>query len=311
MAVRLWLGSPRPPADRCSEVIEDHAKSALAKIEQTFDTGSMAIDASLNSIDGLGHSSLRLLGERTRPINLAGERQLPVAPALAEVLPGGGLSRGAMVASIGSGSMSLAMALVAGPSAAGSWSAIVGVPSFGLLAAAELGVSLERVVLVERPEPSLWATVVAALLDAFEVVVVRPEQRVGAADHRRLRARARERGAVLVQAGGRVDAWPEAPELQLSLVAEKWQGVGPGHGHLQARRVTVEVTGRRGAGRPHRAELWLPGPDGRPALVTGSAGTRADRDRPTDHADRHGRSTPSVDAVGVGRAIAQPLREVG
>ena len=236
-----------------------------------FDTGRVAIDASLDHSDGTDRRALRLLGERTRPVNLAGERHLPVLPALAPVLPGGGLPRGATVASVGPGAMSLAMALVAGPSAAGSWAAVVGVPSFGLLAAAELGVSLERLVLVDRPEPSQWATVVAALLDAFEVVVVRPEHRVRLADHRRLRARSRERGAVLVQAGGRAEAWPEAPELRIGLAAGTWQGVGAGHGHLQARRVTVEVTGRRGAGQARRAELWLPGPDGRPAAGTWSA----------------------------------------
>jgi len=45
-------------------------------------------------------------------------------------------------------------------------------------------------------------------------------------------------------------------------VAARWQGLGDGHGHLQARRLTVEATGRRRSAQPRRAELWLPDPDG-------------------------------------------------
>ena len=215
----------------------------------------------------LGGAALRQLGDRARPLNLAGERVLPVIPVLAGVLPGGGLQRGTTVATVGPGSVSLALALVAGPSAAGSWSAVVGIPSLGLLAAAELGVALERLVLVDRPAPGMWSTVVAALLDAFEVVVVRPEQRVRVADQRRLLARARERGAVVVQAGGRSDAWPDAPDVRMAVTAQGWRGLEVGHGHLRARRVTVEVTGRRATGRRREVDLWLPGRAGRPGPV--------------------------------------------
>ena len=94
---------------------------------------------------------------------------------------------------------SLALALVAGPSAAGSWTAVVGCPGLGLAAAAEAGVALERLALVAEPEPGDWAGVVAALVGAVDVVVVGPTHRVRAADARRLAARARERGTVLVQ----------------------------------------------------------------------------------------------------------------
>ena len=63
---------------------------------------------------------------------------------------------------------------------------MVGIPSLGLLAGAELGVCLERMVLIGSPEPSAWGTVVAALLDAFDVVVVWPKHRIRPADQRRL-----------------------------------------------------------------------------------------------------------------------------
>jgi hypothetical protein len=88
---------------------------------------------------------------------------------------------------------------------------------------------------------------------------------VRAADGRRLVARTRERGAVLVQVGGARptgDLWPEGADVALRVVQATWEGLGEGHGHLRARRVTVEAGGRREAARTRRAELWLPSADG-------------------------------------------------
>jgi hypothetical protein len=102
--------------------------------------------------------------------------------------------------------------------------------------------------------------VVATLLDAFDVVLARPPSSsgVGPADARRLTARARERGAVLVVSG----AWPEGAEVQLRVVAAGWEGVGQGHGRLRGRRVEVVAGGRGAAARERRASLWLPHPEG-------------------------------------------------
>ena len=199
---------------------------------------------------------LEAVAARARPVALAREHVLPVLGPLEPLLPGG-LTRGTTVA-VPDGSTSLALALVAGPSAAGSWVAAAGCTTLGLAAAAGYGVALDRLVVVAAPPPEHWASVVATLVDAFDVVLVRPPRRLRAADARRLAARTRERGAVLVVSG----PWPEAPELRVDLVESEWQGLGAGHGHLHARRVTVEASGRRGAGRPRRAELWLPAPGG-------------------------------------------------
>src|SRR5207245_1888998 len=83
--------------------------------------------------------ALREVAGRTRPLTLARDRCLPVLPALAPLLPEAGLRRGSTVAV--TGSVTLAMALLAGPSAAGSWGAVVGLPSLGAEAAAALGVA--------------------------------------------------------------------------------------------------------------------------------------------------------------------------
>jgi hypothetical protein len=187
---------------------------------------------------------------------LADERLLPVVPALQSLLPGQGLRRGATVAV--SRSAALALALVAGASAAGSWVAAVGLPDLGIVAAAETGIALERLALVPVPGPRAWPTVVAALLDAVDVVLVRSPAGLPAAQARRLAARARERGAVLVPLG----PWSEPADLRLAVTSSAWHGLGQGHGRLQARQVEVVVGGRGAASRERRVLLWLPSPDG-------------------------------------------------
>jgi len=146
---------------------------------------------------------LEVLGRRVSPSSLAGEHLLPLTPALARLTPRGGLQRGSVVAVQGPGATALALGLVAGPSAAGSWVVGIGTPEVGLLAAAELGVDLERMVAVDAPPRAQWGTVVAAVAEAFDVVLVRHQHQVRPGDARRLVARVRERGGVLVQLPGR------------------------------------------------------------------------------------------------------------
>ena len=196
---------------------------------------------------------------------MAGERTLPVLDVFVPLLPDGGLRRGTTATVVGAGgATSLALALVAAGSASGSWVAAVGIPALGLAGAGEVGVALERLVLVAEPPPRAWAAVVAALVDAVDLVLVRPSHRVKPADVRRLAARARERGSVLVQAGGRSGF--EGADLRLAVTASVWQGLGEGHGHLQARRLRVEVGGRRELSRPRRVDLWLPDAHGQVRL---------------------------------------------
>ncbi len=250
-------------------------------------------------------TSLTDVVQLTRPVTLARDQVVSMLDALQGLLPDGGLPRGSTVIVDGVGAAtSLALAVAAGPSAAGGWVAVVGRNDLGLAAAAEAGIVAERLALVAEPPAEQWATVVAALIGAVDVIVVGASSRVRAADARRLASRARERGTVLVQAGtGRSrSSSSSAPgleaDLRLTVVASHWQGIGDGHGHLQARRVTVEATGRRRASRPRRAELWLPNAQGRittagvaVSAVTGVPGVSyagADIDRLVDPLGRPG-----------------------
>lgn len=171
----------------------------------------------------------------------------------------------------GPASVSLALATAAAASQDGAWVAAVGFPSLGLLAAAELGVALERFVLVASPksgrrsdtsgrEADTWASAVAALVDAFEIVLVQADHPIRARDSRRLVARVREQESVLVQVGSR--SWAEGADVTFRVASSTWEGLGEGYGHLQARRVTVDAGSRREAARPRSADLWLPSIDG-------------------------------------------------
>jgi hypothetical protein len=185
------------------------------------------------------------------------ERVLPVHPVLEDLFPWGGLRRGSTVAV--RGSTSLLLALLAESTAAGSWAAVVGMPNLGVLAAAELGVAVERLALVPGPASQL-SPVVAALLDGLDLVAVATGEAGGRfteANARRLSARARHRGAVLLPFG----PWPGA-DLELSCEPAGWTGPGRGDGHLRQRQVTVHTRGRGAAVRPVRANLLLPAPDG-------------------------------------------------
>ncbi len=211
---------------------------------------------------GVRPEALADAAPRIAPTTLAADRRLDVAPALGHVLPDG-LQRGSVVGVRGPAATSLALAVAAGPVAAGSWLATVGADELCPVAAEQAGVTLHRLVMVAQPPRSSWGAVVAALVDAFDIVLVSGSYRARARDARRLRSRARERGCVLVDAGG---VWPEAPDLVLEVGHQRWSGLGDGHGVLAGRRIEIEVSGRRGT-RPRRVQLWLPGPAGRPEAI--------------------------------------------
>jgi hypothetical protein len=182
-----------------------------------------------------------------------------VLPALRGLLPAGGLPRGSVVAA-GRWSL-LCLALVAGASAAGAWCAVTGLPQFGVVAAADAGLDLNRVLLIAEPG-TIWPQVVASLLDGCEVVLLRPPGRPPAQVRRRLEATVRRFGGVLVVAG----EW-EGAQTRLLITRQEWTGIGPGHGRLRARRVQVVAEGRGAAARSRARWLWLPGPDGSVAVA--------------------------------------------
>jgi hypothetical protein len=154
----------------------------------------------------------------------------------------------------------LLFGLLAAASAAGAWTAFVGFPDLGLVAASDAGLSLDRVAVV--PAPGIDApTVIAALVDGIDVVALGPSVALLDADRRRLAARVRERGCVLVASG----PWAGA---QVSLTAQggAWWGADDGMGWLRRRTLRVRRDGRAMAG-PTELTVEVPvTPAGPPAL---------------------------------------------
>lgn len=160
-----------------------------------------------------------------------------------------------------SGSRALVLALLAAALSTGGWAAVVGMPTLGGLAALQAGVPLRRLALVPDPGPD-WSSVVAALLDGMDLVVFAATTPVDASLGRRLAARARQRGAVLLPYG----QWQGA-DFSIGTEDAVWEGLGTGHGRLRRRELTITVQGRGAATRPGRVRVWLPDEAGRLAAI--------------------------------------------
>jgi hypothetical protein len=201
-------------------------------------------------------ASVEQLAEPLSAATLSRSRMLPVVDPLVPLLPDGGLVRGRAVACGGVAAMSLAVSLAVAATASGSWLAIVSVPTFGLEAAEEFGIPLERVVSVDPASNNgeRWAELVAATFDGFEVVITQVPQRLNAVLARRVQARLQAREAVLITLGA---PGPFSTDVELHADDPRWEGVAAGSGYLRGRRVTVTSSGRR-VPRQRQAALWLP-----------------------------------------------------
>jgi hypothetical protein len=190
----------------------------------------------------------------------AQEDLVPVLPALRPLVPGGGLQPGSVVCVEGPGAGSLGLGLIAGAAQdsrpGAGWCAAVGLPEFGVLAAAGMGADLARLLLVDEPGDR-WPDVVAALTEAVDLILVRPGLPPAPAIARRLTATARKHGCALAVAG----PWDGA-RLRLQVAESSWIGLGAGHGHLQGRKARVVAAGRGSAGHGRDTWIWLPAPDG-------------------------------------------------
>ncbi|MDG3008917.1 hypothetical protein G4X40_02005 [Rhodococcus sp. D2-41] len=188
---------------------------------------------------------------------------LPAPPALAQVLPYGGLKRGSVTSLSGAGS--LLLGLLASVTADGGHAAVIGHPGIGLLAAVEMGVELRRLALI--PDPGQDPVEIAAvLLDGMDLVVlglggtVVPPSR-----GRAVVARARSKGAALVVTGGRWDGVDVRVDSEIC----GYSGLGAGHGRLRALSLSVRAHGRSFQPRSARMDLrhdrgrlcWIPCPD--------------------------------------------------
>jgi hypothetical protein len=248
-------------------------------------------------VPSLPHSLSRPLSETP----LARERLLPVHQALAPLFGLASddpaplaLTRGHTVSCVGSAAMSCALAVLVAPTQAGSWAGVVGLPSCGVQAAADLGVALERTVFVADPtsgsrvsgQQTDAAAVLSALVDGVDVLLLAHHvvNSLSPSLLRRLQTRVQSRGGILVVVHETKSSTSSlSADIRLTATTEQWQGVGSGHGHLQRRRVLLQLDGRRRA-RTSAHHVWLP--------------------------DHHGQLS-SVETTTENAGVVIPLRRVG
>jgi len=127
---------------------------------------------------------------------------------------------------------------------------MIGMPHVGVVAASRRGIELARLALI--PHPGAQAPAVAgACIDGMDVVVAGERLALSHADRRRLAARARERGGVIISAG----PWQGA-HVTFTVEGARWGGLGAGDGRLRTREMTVAVNSRAG-GQARRVLLTL------------------------------------------------------
>ncbi len=159
------------------------------------------------------------------------ESLLPVPESLAGVLPAG-LPRGTVA--VLSGARSLPVGMAAAVTAEGGHVAVVGLPGFGLLAAAEMGADLSRLAVI--PDPGADPVEIAAVLvDGMDLVVLGLAGRaVPPTRARAVVARARQRGCTLLVTGGQ---WQGASMRVEARVRGYDVTAGPGFGRISAVRI--------------------------------------------------------------------------
>jgi recA bacterial DNA recombination protein len=208
---------------------------------------------------------------QTTPV-VAGEDLVPLLLPLQQALGVDGLRRGNTVligGEEGSGATSLALALIAKATTDGMWCSIVGPPDLGVVAAVELGVDLERLVVVASPRTRA-ATAIGALVEGCDVVLLRLPLAMSRTEMLRLGARARQRRVLIVLLSdprSRAVAWPEAPDITVQIRSSAFYGIESGSGRIAGRRVAIETMHRRSGGLRAPVVLWLPSVTGELRLV--------------------------------------------
>ncbi|MFC9999642.1 hypothetical protein [Nocardia sp. NPDC127526] len=171
------------------------------------------------------------------PVAVPAHELLPMPGALGELLPHGGLPRGTVV-SCPRGAV--VCAALAAASADGQHAAVLCGPhgvQLGLLAVWEMGGNLARVAQVTVPADRA-VEVASVLVDGVAIVVLDiPSLRMRPAEVEGLRARIRNKGAVLITTGGE---WVRRPHLGFEV---RHLGAGGllGQGCGRVRQLDLEV----------------------------------------------------------------------
>jgi len=161
----------------------------------------------------------------------------PMDSALVSLFPKGGLCKGSSY-SLDS-SASLLWSLVAESTKQGIWCAIIGIPDLGIGIAKEVGVNINRVVLIPSPGPK-WMAVLGDLIETVGICVLGSFSAPGATQLSTLHSRLRNhKTSLLVRA-----TWPNSKTS--FAVTHQWSGVRSGEGLLQTHHLHITAKSHSG-----------------------------------------------------------------
>ncbi|WP_335989947.1 hypothetical protein [Glycomyces sp. MUSA5-2] len=182
-------------------------------------------------------------------------RTLAVTADIAPLLPGAGMAASTAIGAGATGALALLWRLLAGPTTAGLWCAVLGLRGIYPLAAAAAGADLDRLAFVDAAGPRI-GDAANALADGLAALVL-PSAALTPAQTRRLAGKARRAGCALI--------WWETRHVpgvdaRLDVAAARWQGLRAntgrywGAGELDAVELEVRAAWRSGRGALER--LW-------------------------------------------------------
>src|SRR3990170_2258143 len=197
----------------------------------------------------------------------------PVAPLIIAAEPGRVLG---LIGGPGTGLTSLGLSLLVGHPGM-----VAAVDVRGWLcpvAAWEVGIAPDRLVVVRCPDRGDWPKVTASLVEGFPVVYAEVPAHPADADLRRLGALARARNTALILRPVSGDLPTGVLHLRLEAEAVRWEGVDRGHGALLRRRLTLRASGKGARGIEQVMEVEDDGPPARggfPRLAAAPPGLAA------------------------------------
>lgn len=123
------------------------------------------------------------------------------------------------------------------------------------LAAWEMGIEPERLVVVRNNDIVRWGRIVATLLDGVGAVYAEVPPGVGDAALRKLAAKARSKRTPLVFRPLKGDIPRGIAHLTLAARTVEWDGTDAGHGQLTVRRTLLDASGKSTRGRERTIEV--------------------------------------------------------
>ena len=174
----------------------------------------------------------------------------PVAPFSISLEPGRVLG---LIGGPGTGLTRLALSLLA---AQPGMIAVVDVRGWLCpVAAWEVGIAPDRLVVVRCPDRSDWSKVTASLIEGFPAVYAEVPTHTTDADLRRLGALVRARKSALILHPVSGDLPAGVLHLRIEAESVRWEGADRGYGALLRRHLTLRASGKGARGIEQVVEL--------------------------------------------------------